>query len=148
VQCPECGATASEDDLFCGECATILIAGPAAERPVAPGQRERAEATQAMLTRRANAAFILGVIAVALVAVYCVPVVNMITCVQPLVGIAGIVLGALTLRDIPSQGGPARDQKRARQGLILSIVGITLYLAVIVLSILLGAGLDTLGGLD
>lgn len=40
MNCPDCGAYASEEDLFCGECGRPLLAGRPAEEPLQPGDRE------------------------------------------------------------------------------------------------------------
>jgi hypothetical protein len=161
VQCPECGAPVSENDLFCGECGAVLsdlqaepAAEPAVELPVQapvarvssspplyqapPGPPPYAPAAR---DSRANTAYILGIVSVALAVLSCVPFVSVVSCVEPLVGLAAIVLGAVVKRDVDAKGGLEEDRKKANQGMILGIVGTVLWIALFVISFALGLGL-------
>jgi predicted nucleic acid-binding Zn ribbon protein len=134
MHCPECGAPASGDDLFCSECGAILAVAPATVR--------------ATRDTGASVAFILGLASVGLAVAYCIPIVGIFACVQPLVGIAAIIVGAVARRDIQARGGPEPDRRRARQGMILGMIGTGLFFALMVLSVLLGVGLGVLSEFD
>jgi predicted nucleic acid-binding Zn ribbon protein len=150
MHCAECGAPASDDDLFCSECGAILAVEPATTsetnlpaEPLAGSAPVRATRDQG-----ASVAFILGLASVGLAVVYCIPIVGILACFQPLVGIAAIIVGAVARRDIQARGGPEPDRKRARQGMILGIISTVLFFALLVLGVLFGVGLGVLGEFD
>jgi hypothetical protein len=156
MECPECGATASAEDLFCGECGAILPASlpeapadpPPLDLPLEPlppplpsGSPVYAPASR---DSRANIAFILGIVSIGSLVVSCLPFFGLIGCIGPVIGIAAIVLGAVVKRDIEARGGLEADRKRAHQGMILGIVGTAFYFAFLVLGILLSIGIGVL----
>jgi predicted nucleic acid-binding Zn ribbon protein len=159
MKCPECGAQASEQDLFCGECGAIL----APARPDTPGEAPTADLSVEVLPSepsfaspsygaaardsRANVAFILGIVSVGSVILSCLPVVSLLSCFGPIAGIAAIILGAIVKRGIQARGGLPEDRKRAHQGMILGIAGMAIYLVMIVLGFLLSIGISLLGNL-
>jgi hypothetical protein len=150
MQCPECGRAASEDDLFCGECGAILYASspvepsaaPVTAPPAAPAAAPPAGSAPAYVPTprdpRAQAAFILGIISIVMIAAYCIPFFGIFSCFQPFVGIIAIILGNIARRDLEARGGPETDRRRARQGLIMGIVSTVLYAALVALTIVLG----------
>ncbi len=154
MQCPECGRAASEDDLFCGECGTILYAGPPVEPavasvtapPVEPATAPPAGSTPTYVPTprdsRALAAFILGIISIVMIVVYCIPLLAIFSCFQPVIGIIAIILGNIARRDLEARGGPETDRKRARQGMIMGIVSTVLYLVLVILGLLLGPSIS------
>ena len=149
MKCQECGAPATGEDLFCGECGAILAephpeeqtSSPVpdwVEEPASPTPPPRASLNAAPARDpRANAAFILGIVSIVSVAAACLPLSGILTCMAPLPGIIAIILGAIAQRDITARGGAQADWKRARQGMILGIVGTALYLALLAIVILL-----------
>lgn len=148
MHCPDCGAPASENDLFCAECGTILLVETETERDTALEVEVPLGYATAERDSRANVAFVLGLVSLVLALAYCIPIVSIVTCIQPLAGIPAIIVGAIARRDLEARGGPEKDRKRAQQGMILGIVGTTLYAVLFVLGILLGIGLDLMSGLD
>jgi hypothetical protein len=164
MECPDCGTLTLEDDLFCGECGAILAPPPleepalepltdsplapgvepggdwAAERVVEPPTLGSPAAARTIRDSRANAAYILGIISIALVAAYCFPFGGVLSCIQPVVGLSAIILGAMAKRDIKARGGQEADQKRAHQGMILGIVSTAIYLVLIAVALVLGVG--------
>lgn len=100
---------------------------------------------QARRDPRANTAFVLGIVSVAMAVVSCVRILGFVTCIGPLAGIAAIVLGAIVKRDIDARGGLEQDRAKAQQGLVLGIVGTILYFVLIGMSMVLGIGLGILG---
>jgi predicted nucleic acid-binding Zn ribbon protein len=148
MHCPDCGAPASEDDLFCAECGAILFAEPEVEQDTTPPLEVSPSHAPAERDSRANVAFALGLASLGLALAYCIPFISIFTCIQPLVGIPAILVGAIARRDIEARGGFETDRKRAQQGMILGIVGTALHLVLFVLGILLGIGLDAMGALD
>jgi hypothetical protein len=149
----------SEQDLFCGECGAILsaavledpVAAPApksfVEQATPPSHGGRRDRAPAVRDSRANAAFILGIVSIALAVVSCVPFVGFFSCMVPVVGIIAIVLGAISKRDIEARGGLEEDQKKARQGMIMGIVGTILYVVLLVGGLVLGIGFGVLNEL-
>lgn len=150
MHCPECGAPASGDDLFCGECGAILAGEPATTPATSLPPEPLASPAPVRVTPNtgASVAFVLGLASVGLAVAYCIPIVGIFACVQPLVGIAAIIVGSVTRRDIQARGGPESDRKRAQQGMILGIVGTVLFFALLVLGVLLGVGLGVLSEFD
>jgi predicted nucleic acid-binding Zn ribbon protein len=150
MHCPECGAPASGDDLFCSECGAILAVAPATTSATSLPAEPLASPAPVRATRDtgASVAFILGLASVGLAVAYCIPIVGIFACVQPLVGIAAIIVGAVARRDIQARGGPEPDRRRARQGMILGMIGTGLFFALMVLSVLLGVGLGVLSEFD
>ena len=160
MKCQECGAPATGEDLFCGECGAIL-AGPHPEEqasspipdwideePASPTPPPRSSFdVPPARDPRANAAFILGIVSLVGVAAACLPLSGILTCMAPLPGIIAIILGAIAQRDIRARGGAQADWKRARQGMILGIVGTALYLALLVIVILFSFGIGVLESL-
>ena len=152
MQCPECGARASIEDLFCGECGAILIssqpdsaADPSAPdlplEPLPPPPRSSGPAyAPASRDSRANIAFLLGILSIGSLLLSCLPFFGLVGCVGPIIGIAAIVLGAVVKRDIEVRGGLEADRKRAHQGMILGIVGTALYFVFLVFGLVLGIG--------
>jgi hypothetical protein len=174
MKCSECGSEASEQDLFCGECGAILA--PAAGEPAVadelaaadspadaaafelpldslppaappePAYRDPAYDTPAAPDSRARVAFILGIVSIGMVVLTCLPVLGLIGCIGPVVGIAASVLGFIVKRDIRARGGLEQDWRRANQGMLLGIASLALYFVLVALTIVLGIGLEFLGG--
>ena len=156
MKCQECGAPATGEDLFCGECGAILASSPPEEQahaPIPDWIEESASPTppprpsfDAPSARdpRANAAFILGIVSIVGVAAACLPLSGILTCMAPLPSMIAIILGAIAQRDIKARGGAQADWKRARQGMILGIVGTTLYLSLLVVIILFSFGIGVM----
>lgn len=152
MDCPECGAPASDKDLFCGECGAILATAvpdatpdaPAVELPQdpLPPAQPSYPALSAPATRdsRANIAFILGIVSIGSLVITCLPFFGMIGCIGPVIGIAAIVLGAVVKRDVEARGGLEEDRKRAQQGMILGIIGTALYFVLLAIGVVLGIG--------
>lgn len=159
MKCQECGAPATGEDLFCGECGAILASPPPEKQvssPIPDWVEESASPTppprvpfDAPPARdpRANAAFILGIVSIVGVAAACLPLSGILTCMAPLPGIIAIILGAIAQREITARGGAQADWKRARQGMILGIVGTALYLALLAIAILFSFGIGMLESL-
>ena len=160
MKCQECGATASGEDLFCGECGAILAAPPPEQETFSPSpewEEEPVSATPPPDTSfeapsapdgRAKAALVLGIVSIGLAVVAaCLPISGTFACAAPLPGIIAIILGAIAMRDIKARGGAQADWNRARLGVILGIVGTVFYLVVTVLVILAVMGLSMLEGL-
>jgi hypothetical protein len=74
-------------------------------------------------------------------------VVSIVSCVGPVIGIIAIVLGSIAGRALDTRGGSEQDRRKARQGMILGIVGIVLYAVMFVLSMVLGIGFSILSEL-
>jgi hypothetical protein len=74
----------------------------------------------------------------------CLPLSGLFACIGPIPGIIAIVLGAIAMRDIKARGGAQADWKRARLGMILGIVGTTLYLVMLAIVILAVLGMSML----
>jgi hypothetical protein len=156
MKCQECGTLASGEDLFCGECGAILASPPPEEQAAAPISDAMPEpASTAPPARssfdappardsRANAAFVLGIISLGAVVVACLPLSSLFACIAPIPGIIAIILGAIAKRDIEARGGAQEDWKRARQGMILGIVGTAIYFVVLAFGILLSIGIGLL----
>jgi hypothetical protein len=160
MECHECGAPASGEDLFCGECGAILASPPPEEQDGAPISDRASEfASPAPPPRpsfdapsardgRANAAFVLGIVSIVLAVVAaCLPLSGLFTCIAPLPGVIAIVLGVIAKRDIQARGGAPEDWKRARLGMILGIVGTAVYLVMLAIVILFSLGISMLEGL-
>lgn len=153
MRCPECGALASDEDLFCGGCGAILAPSlpvePEAPLPLdLPSETSFPPSAQAVRDSRANIAFILGVVSVAWIVASCIPIFGrLIGCLGPVAGILAIILSAVVKRDIRARGGLQEDWKRAHQGMILGIAGIAIQVGLLVLSLLLGVGAGLLGEL-
>lgn len=166
MRCPECGTTASDEDLFCGECGAILAPAlpdepvdvPKVDWPVEPAappplddlplEPSPPSSTPAVRDSRANVAFVLGVVSVGAIVASCIPFFgSLIGCFGPVAGIVAIILGAVAKRDIRARGGPQEDWKRAHQGLILGIAGIAIYVGLLVIGVLFGVGAGLLGEL-
>jgi hypothetical protein len=156
MDCPECGALASDDDLFCGECGAILATAmadeqvdePALDLPLAPPPPAPPPdpSLYAPATRdsRARIAFILGIVSIASVVLTCLPFFGMIGCIGPVIGIVAIVLGAMVKRDIDARGGLEEDRKQAHQGMIMGIVGVAIYGVFLVIAIVFSIGIGLL----
>ena len=156
MKCQECGTPASGEDLFCGECGAILASPPPEEQANAPSPEPVAEpVSRAPLPRasfdappardsRANAAFVLGIISIVGVVAACLPLSGIFTCMAPIPGIIAIVLGAIAKRDIEARGGEQADWKRARTGMILGIVGTSIYVVLLAIVILFSLGISML----
>ena len=156
MKCDECGTQASGEDLFCGECGAILASPPPEEQAGAPiSDRVPEPASPApspsssfdappARDARANAAFVLGIISVGAVVAACLPLPGLFTCIAPIPGIIAIILGAIAKRDIEARGGAQEDLKRARQGMILGIVGTAIYSVMLAFGILLSIGIGLL----
>ena len=156
MNCQECGAPASGEDLFCGECGAIL-ASPSPEEqagaPIsdivsepastAPPPRSSFDAPPAR-DARANAAFVLGIISIVAVVAACLPLSGIFTCMAPIPGIVAIVLGGIAQRDIRARSGAQEDWKRARRGMILGIVGTAIYFVMFAVVILFSLGISML----
>lgn len=152
MNCPECGALASTEDLFCAECGAILASSPpesAADPPALdlpleplppPPRSSRPAYAPAGRDSRANIAFILGILSMGSLLLSCLPFFGLVGCIGPVIGIAAIVLGAVVKRDIEARGGLEADRKRANQGMILGIVGTALYFVFLVFGLVLGIG--------
>ena len=156
MKCDECGTPASGEDLFCGECGAILASPPPEEQvgaaipeqvvepaSLAPPPRSSFDAPPVRDTR-ANAAFVLGIISLVGVVAACLPLSGIFTCIAPIPGIIAIVLGAIVQRDIKARGGAQEDWKRARLGMILGIVGTSIYLVMLAIVILFSLGISML----
>ncbi len=157
MNCPECGAPASEADLFCGECGAIL----APALPDEPGEPPSPDLSPEILPpppaftdsslapavrdSRANLTFILGIVSVGSLALNCLAPLSLLGCLGPIAGIVAIVLGAIVKRDIRARGGLPEDWKRAHQGMILGIAGTAVYVVLMVLGVLLSIGVGLLG---
>ena len=156
MECPECGALASDDDLFCGECGAILTTAmadeladePALDLPLAPPPPapppDPSRYAPAARDSRARIAFILGIVSIASVVLICLPFFGMIGCIGPVIGIVAIVLGAIVKRDIDARGGLEEDRKQAHQGMIMGIVGTAIYFVFLVIGILFSIGIGFL----
>lgn len=148
MNCPECGALASDEDLFCGTCGAIL-ADPQAEAPadVSPAAVDYPPGASAAATpdSRAKMAFVLGILSIGSVLITCLPLFGLLGCFSPVVGISAIVLGSIAKRDVRARGGREADWRRAHQGVILGIVGVALYVVVMAVWVVLGMGMDLLG---
>lgn len=151
MKCNECGTIAPEDDLFCGECGAVLPASTPDETETAAEAVARAQPetppspAAAKRDPRANAAFVFGIVAIAMAVISCVPILGFVTCLGPVAGITAIILGALAKRDIDAREGSEQDRAKAQQGLVLGIVGTILYFVVFGMSMILGIGLGILG---
>lgn len=155
MQCPECGAPYTDADLFCSECGAVLppfdaqvgagtlsAGSPPVDDSSAPGF-----AAPAARNPRANAAFVLGIVSLALLVVSLTPCPAVFSCFQPVVAVVAIVLGAMTRRDIDVKGGLEADRKRAQQGLVMGIVALVVFAVLSLIGILLSVGLSVLGEL-
>ena len=78
------------------------------------------------------------------VVVACLPLSSLSACIAPIPGIIAIILGAIAKRDIEARGGAQEDWKRARQGMILGIVGTAIYSVMLAFGILLSIGIGLL----
>ena len=150
MRCTECDSIVSDDDLFCGVCGAVVDVPTAAvpagtAAPAGPGALSAP--VPATRDSRANTAYILGIISIGLAVVACIPIVSFVSCLGPVLGIIAIALGAIAGRDIDARGGLEQDRKKARQGMILGIVGFVLYIVAIVAGIALGVGLGILSEL-
>ena len=156
MKCQECGTPASGEDLFCGECGAILASPPPEEQANAPSPEPVAEPVSPApplrasfdappaRDSRANAAFVLGIISIVGVVAACLPLSGIFTCMAPIPGIIAIVLGAIAKRDIEARGGEQADWKRARTGMILGIVGTSIYVVLLAIVILFSLGISML----
>ena len=153
MNCPECSALASDEDLFCGACGAIL-ADPQAKDPadVSPADTSPAPvayspppSTSAIPDSRARVAVILGLVSIGSVLITCLPLFGLLGCFSPVVGISAIVLGSIAKQDVRAHGGHEADWKRAQQGVILGIVGVALYVVVMAVWVVLGLGRGVLG---
>lgn len=156
MECPECGAVISEEDLFCGECGAVLAPSLSDLSTIEPGTAPEAEPPQppaavvapdfgpAVHDTRANAAFILGIVSVGLAVISCIPFISFVSCMGPVTGIIAIILGVIVKRDVVARHGLEEDQKKAHQGLILGIVGFVLYFVMSLMGLMLGIGISFL----
>lgn len=155
MRCSECGAPATESDLFCGECGAILEdlipSEPATEPAAELASYSPPPQPIASHDPRTNAAFVLGIVSVVLVTTSCLPFFafsacfgGVISCLGPIAGIIATVLGSIVQRDIEARGGLEEDRKKARQGMIMGIVSIVIYVLIFVLGIVLGIGVGVL----
>jgi hypothetical protein len=174
MECTECGAPASEQHLFCGECGAILapaagspavadelaaanspadaaaleppLESPPPATPPEPVYRDPAWEAPAVRDSRARVAFILGIVSIGMVVLTCLPVFGLIGCIGPVVGIAASVLGFIVKRDVRARGGLEQDWKRANLGMLLGIASLALYFVLLALTIVLGIGLEYFSG--
>lgn len=158
MECPECGAVASAEDLFCGECGTVLadpLSGGAAgggavdlpPPPVLPSPPPPPARARPAQDTRANVAFILGIVSIGAVVLSCMPFFGITGCVSPVTGIIAIILGAVVKRDIEARGGLEGDRQKAHRGMVLGIVGVALYCVFLAIGIVFGIGLSILSEL-
>ena len=150
MNCAECGSPVAEDDLFCGVCGAVVDPPTASVSPATAEQAPPAVPSARLAPARdsrASTAFILGCVSVGLAVVSCIPLVSIVSCVGPVIGIIAIVLGSIAGRELDTRGGSEQDRKKARQGVILGIVGTILYVVMFVLSMVLGMGFSILSEL-
>jgi len=166
MQCPDCGAAISENDLFCGECGATLIdpalaetaaepeAAPPVEPEIEPVPASPSVQPQMERDQRATAAYVLGIVSLVLVATSCLPLFTfaacfggLLGCLGPIAGLVAAVLGAIVQRDIDAHGGLEENRKKARQGMIMGIVSIVIYVLLIVVGIVVGFGAGILSEL-
>jgi hypothetical protein len=157
MKCHECGAPASEQDLFCGQCGAILT-DPVPEEPAdapaydqapmgsAPAVAMPVNDAPAVPDTRARIALILGIVSIGSVVLTCLPFFGLIGCIGPVVGVAAIILGFIVKRDVRARGGLEQDWKRANLGMVLGIASLALSIAFLVFAIVLNIGQGMLGG--
>ncbi|MGD9375955.1 MAG: zinc ribbon domain-containing protein [Anaerolineae bacterium] len=153
MKCAECGTPASENDLFCGECGAVLptfdpeVAAGVGEppAPVPPGTVDGP--ISARRDPRAQASFVLGIVALGVSLFWCLPIPGAFGCLSPVAALVAIILGAVVSRDIGLKGGLDADRKRAQQAIVLGVVSLVVFVVVGVLAAVFGVGLSILNDL-
>lgn len=132
MRCPACGADVPDGYAFCDRCGASLDSeGPA---PVVTyGGSVPSGASQSAWMPTTS--LVLGIIAVVMSLVACVPYVCFCSALSPLLGIGAIVLGMMG-RSAPDSSG----QQRATWGIILGIAGAAIWTVMLILQIALGVG--------
>ncbi|MGD2041969.1 MAG: hypothetical protein PVH11_14165 [Anaerolineae bacterium] len=153
MKCTECGTLASENDLFCGECGAVLptfdpemVVG-AGEPPAPEPAGTVDDPVPAGRDPRAQASFVLGIVALGVSLFWCLPIPGAFGCLSPVAALVAIILGAVVSRDIGLKGGLDADRKRAQQAIVLGVVSLVVFVVVGVLAAVFGVGLSILNDL-
>jgi hypothetical protein len=143
MRCPNCGSEVREGANFCAACGSSI--GTVAHAP-APDYTAPYSAPAAAATRQSSwvptTSLVLGIIAIVLSLLACLPIIGYCACVEPLVGIGAVVLGIIGRSD-----PEVSERKKATWGIILGIVGTIIMIALLILGLVLGVGLGILGEL-